>query len=278
VRNISAPAARRGRRLVPVASRSHVTGPAPGPRAYFSQVMGLGPVLYLRMNDRFSSFAPIGDSSSSNATGAVNGTVTKEQVGPLAGDATTSGLLFDGATGFLELGAPPPAPLLGVFQNHDFTIEAWIKPTASANFFFSCGLFNNPTQTDQFLHFGFGGGNLLKLGFFGDDLNGVLPVSTGAYHHVVATWSATTRLMATYVDGMLDSSRTSGGALVVPGNSDAQVARVAFATGNGPFWYNGIISELAVYPITLSPSQVNYHFLLGANPVPNPVPKITLEV
>jgi hypothetical protein len=276
VRNISAPAARRGRHLAPVVSRSHSSVPPLAARYYYASVLGLQPAWYLRLNEKFGAGGIAMDGSSTQLNATVNGTVTKIQPGPLVGDPTDLGYLFDGVTGFLEAGIPT-TPLLSVFQNHDFTIEAWVKPTAAANFILSCGLFNSGTPGDQFLHFGFNSG-VLKLGFFGDDLVGVLPVTTGVYHHIVGSWSAATRQQALYLDGMLDSVRTSSNPLAVPNNADLQVARVAFATGNGPFWYTGVISELAVYPIAFTQQQAMNHFLLGINAVPGVTPpRLPLE-
>lgn len=274
MRNASAPSARRGRHLIPVASRGHVTAPAPGPRYYFFATRQLQPALYLRLNEPFGFQGNVFDSSPNFVNGTTSGTVTKLQAGPLVGDSTDMGYLFDGATGFVELGTP--AALLPLFQNHDFTIEGWAKAVSATNYLFSYGLFNS-LGPDQFLHFGYDGAGHSKLGFFGDDLNGALTVTTGVYHHMVATWSAATRLMSLYLDGMPDSSRVSGGPLSIPNGSDAQVARVAFGTGNGPFFYNGTLAELAIYPFVMTPALVNSRYLTGINAVPGVVPKITLE-
>jgi Concanavalin A-like lectin/glucanases superfamily len=230
-------------------------GPATAPY-YPGNVLSNSPVIYLRLNDAVASTVAV-DSSSSGDNGAVNGTVTFGINGAIAGSLGTAAQ-FDGSTGYLELGSSQ----VPTFQNHDFSVEYWERHTASAAnvYVFSVGLFNS-ISADTFLHVGFDSTEHLKVGFFNDDLVGTSVVKRNQWNHVVATWSAATKQRILYLNGVADSTGVSSGSLNVPGGATAQVARVSFATGIGPFFFGGAVDEFAVYGSVLSPAQVlaNYN-------------------
>lgn len=222
---------------------------------YATLVIRDAPSAYWRLDDVGSTAA---DSSSGGNTGTITGGVTKSTAGLLLNDSDTS-MTFNGSSGFVDIGS---TSLVNNFRNHDWSVEFWAKPSAISNYVFSCGQFNN-AGTDNFLHVGFDGTHA-KCGFFGDDLSAATALSTGTTYHIVITWQASTKRRVIYVNGVVDGTDISGGALNVPAASSSQIARVAFATGNGPFFYNGVADEVAVYGTVLSAAQVIANYQLGA--------------
>lgn len=225
--------------------------------SYSTLVKRIKPTAYWRLDDTGGTAA---DSSGNGNTGTLNGGITQSVAGALLNDSDTA-MTFNGSTGFIDAGAP--ADITTIFQKHDFSVEYWARPVSDSNFVFTCGTFN-AASTDNFLHVGFGGSNQVKLGFFGDDLVGNFQVPTGQYSHIVVSWSATSRLQSIYINGVHDASRTTTGLLNVPTGSSAQIARASFATGNGPFFFNGTVDELALYNFVLTTDQIQRHYLLGA--------------
>jgi len=220
-------------------------------------VKRLAPVGYWRLDDSGGTAA---DSSGHGNIGTLHGTVTENVVGALINDTDTA-MSFDGSTGYIEVGTP--ASIAALFQNHDFSVEYWVKPVSDSNFVFSCGVLNQDFP-DQFFHAGFSGAQV-KLGFFGDDLVSNSSITTGVYSHVVLTWVASTKVQTIYINGVHDSSRVSSGSLNVPAGSDTQIARANFGShGGGPYFYQGAVDELAVYSAAMTGPQVFQHYLLGA--------------
>lgn len=227
--------------------------------AYLAAVVNDNPFAYWRLDEATGTL--LQDRTVHRYTVTSRGTgVTLNQSGAIAdGDAAVA---FDGAAGALDGGAASSG-LIHLFQGGSWSVECWVNPVATANFFFDCGLQNN-AGADNFLHVGFDTANHLKLGFFGDDLSGTTVVTTGNWHHVVATFSPVSRLQQLYLDGNPEVSRTASGILNVPTNAIIEVAVALFGPGNGPFFYNGKVDELAIYDGVLSAAQVKAHFQAAA--------------
>ncbi len=241
------------------------SNPAPG--AWTGFLTADHPTSWWRLDDKSS---PAKDfAGSNNATFGAGVTVSV----PGAIEDGHTAMSFDGVAGFLEVGAP--SSLISLFQNHDFSVEFWAKPTSVINYVFTAGQFNN-AGTRNFLHLGFSAGKLF-FGMFGDDQSGVANVTAGAFHHCVFTWSNSSRVRSLYLDGALDISTTAGGSFTVPSAADIQIARVFFATGNGPFFYNGVADEVAVYNYALTAAQVFAHFQ-SANAVVRGFPQVNIFV
>jgi Concanavalin A-like lectin/glucanases superfamily len=214
-----------------------------------------GASAYWKLDDSGSTAA---DSAGAN-TGTITGGVTKGTTGLLLNDTDTA-MTFDGSSGFVDVGT---TSLVNNFRAHDWTVEYWIKPTLTQNFVFACGQFNN-AGGDNFLHIGFDGSNHVKVGFFGDDSTGTAALSTGTTYHIVVTFSASTRARVIYINGSIDKQDTATGPLNVPAAATVQIARAAFASGNGPFFYSGVVDDVAVYPSVLTGPQVLAHYQMGA--------------
>lgn len=222
-------------------------------KPYTAVVLGDGPTAYYRLDDTGATAA---DFTGNGNTGTITN-VLESQPGALAADTDTA-MVFNGASSVVDLGTS----LTPVFQARDFSVEYWVNPASATNYVFSCGL-TGSAGLDAFLHVGFDNLGHAKLGFFGDDLIGNAVLQAGSWYHVVVTWAAATRQRSIYVNGQLDVSATSAGSLSVPNGSDAQIGRVSFGPGNGPFFYNGTVDELAVYGKALTAAQVLTHYQTG---------------
>lgn len=250
-------------------SRTTWANPAPAGLAnpYAGLIRGDHPLAYWRMGDGAGSSVAVDQINGNNGT--VSGAVAFAQAGTLAGDSSTSAF-FDGAS---SLSVGKPDLLMNLFRSFDsdFSLEAWVKPVAVTNFIFIAGPVNGGPSGDQFLHLGFSGG-VMKFGFFGDDQNGVAAVPPGVWSHVVYTWKATSRQRGLYLNGGLDIATTATGWLSTPRiatDSTIEICRALFAPGNGPFFFNGNVEEMALYGYALDPSQILRHYQAGLTaPIP----------
>ena len=220
--------------------------------SYNKAVQADQPLIYCRFNEPSGTTAS--DAMNSGVNGTLHGGVTLGVPGALMGDTDTAYTL-NGSTGYITI----PASVLPS-GNNPFTFECWFKcaslPVASAYELMTMGP-ASPSGAQVYV-------NVTSSGTAQVTLNGVTggviassnTFSTGAYHHVVATWNGVDLWI--YLDGV-GTGTTPGG---TPNLQNTTLWIGIYSdTTTGPL--NGQIDEVAVYGTCLSNARVNQHYIVG---------------
>ena len=162
---------------------------------------------------------------------------------------------FDGSTDYIDCGNPTELQITGAL-----TISAWVKFTGSAMALVtkantsgtdrSYGLWANRFGTpNQPVFFVYSSGTLYETPATGSSVN------DGNWHHLVGVFNPSTSLQL-YIDGVLEQENTTS----IPATIDNDV--VDFNIGraaNGTFYYNGEISNVAIWNSDQSANIANIY-------------------
>ncbi len=236
---------------------------------YPSEVLALKPLTYWRF----------GESGLFNFTATNLGTLGAAGNGayddPLA-ITGKPGALFgssDTAAGFEGSYTKIDVPFDASLNPSSFTVECWAKVQGGAGNYRSpvtsresvtgitAGYILYATATDTW---GFWTGNGTGWNTLeADTTNG--PVVIGAWTHLVGTYDASTLLMSFYINGALVMRGTNITYVPVGTVGSQRPVRVGSGAteGNGNYWFNGSVDEVAVYPTVLTASQVAAHYAVG---------------
>ncbi|PVC85568.1 hypothetical protein DBP19_27520 [Streptomyces sp. CS090A] len=226
--------------------------------AYPARVRADGATLYWRYDEGISTFAH--DSSGNLNNGFLrNAPAYRQTPAAVAGPSTAIG--FNGTNQYAYSNRQHPQPTR-------FSVETWIKTTTTqGGKIIGFGNLNqqNSTRHDKHVYMR-NDGRLV----FGVNSSGTRTVATsaayndGQWHHVVATQGPLGQGMSLYVDGQLRASN-----ILVSGNENYP-GYWRVGGDNLAGWPNrptsnffaGQIDETAVYPTTLTGSQVSAHYAL----------------
>ncbi len=194
-----------------------------------------------------------------------SGGIRRGFAGALKGDADTS-TWFDGVGGYFATQTPRRGA-------HTFTVEAWFETRSTAGGRIvgfgdqRTGLSNNQDRMifldpSGKVHFGVYPG-------FGAELVSPTAYNNGQWHHVAASVSPAG--MQLYVDGRLVASRTD--VIMAQDYINGYWRIGGDRTWSGAPYFNGLIDEVAVYPVALTPEQVaRHHSLATTGTAPNAAP------
>ncbi|UOY04016.1 LamG-like jellyroll fold domain-containing protein [Blastococcus sp. PRF04-17] len=231
--------------------------------------------------DGASSYWPLGESSGSTAFDhagltdlPVNSGITRGQPGALSGDADTAYRFSGTNTGLLATQTAVPGPNV-------FSIETWFKTTSTTGGkivgFGNSRTTANSTSLDRHLYMDAAG--RLLFGVHTGTRQVISPPTAyndGRWHHVVASLGPAG--MALYVDGVLAASRAG----VTSGQPYSGYWRIGGdATWAGAQYFNGVIDDVAIYPVALRADRVAAHHRLGVSGGSvnrAPEPRFTVEV
>jgi hypothetical protein len=219
-------------------------------QAYHSMVLLDGPVGYWRLGDQPGS-TTIQDSSTRRTPATVSGPVTFGQPGAVPQDPSTSASFQGSPASFGDI---PPAQTGPFRLTNTVSLELWLKTTTTA---YNPRLmqFANTVAPYQGYSLGLNTAPNAPVGTIafwnGTTWTGShTPVNDGQWHHVVTTFNNGT--LNIYRDGTLDTT-TSGLNPTLPINpSDDGFGQI-----------DGTIAELAIYPTTLTPTQIASHYEAG---------------
>jgi hypothetical protein len=238
---------------------------------YPTVILGDHPNAYYRLGE--ASGATAVDLSGNSQTGTYLGGITLGQPGALAGDSDTS-IGLNGVNGIVDTAFKP--------ADRTFSIEAWIKPTAtSANEWVIAGrsgaaqlIYNASDGTPQ-TYPGYAG-----ISFF-DGTRFDVTLSTTAlplnqWTHVVGAWNDSTKSLSLYVNGTLNQTQSFAGKSPVVGTAlgTFQVGAFDESLHGGTYhaqYFQGGIDEVAYYSSALTSTQIQQHYKAGAE-VPDIVP------
>jgi hypothetical protein len=222
---------------------------------YQTAVLKDAPVNYWRLDDAAGS-ASVVDLGSSPVNGTVEGGVTLGEPSGVFSDPLTTSALFNGSSGYIF------ASGAGAFTAADFTIE------------FLAQSFNVTGQSGNVaVSVGDASANVAAVFFNGDGstitcvYNGSGPSSYGTgepgqWHHVAAVFSFSSGNISSftmYLDGSdVGTFSVSSPPAAVAGTS----VMIGAGDNGGPAnaFFDGYISDVAIYPTALSAAQVLHHY------------------
>jgi RHS repeat-associated protein len=228
---------------------------------YSSTVLGDGPATYYRLSDG----GPAAADSSGHGQVAYYSGGTQGSPGAVANDSDAA--WSTGGTGYIKLWGATGIPT-GTSAR---SFEAWVSTTSTSDqVIVSYGGSNNAYCNYQESGLGTANGNQVTFLVNYDCNGGYSPlrftasktISDGHWHHLAATWDGTT--VTAYLDGQSLGTQSYSSSLGPLTSDGVQIGRETDARRN----FNGTIDELAVYPSTLSASQVLAHFNATGNTLP----------
>lgn len=196
--------------------------------AYWTMDEGTGTVAY--------------DYSGANATGSWGGTQAGTSGYYSAGKVGPWGGTFNGTNDVVN------TPALNIFNEHAFTVSAWVYPTVSKE---DEGIFGAClSQTmDECLHLAIRTGNPY-MGFFGDDISGGTS-TLNAWEYLAFTYTGGAGgTRSIYLNGSVVASGTSAVGLQVPNGITSTIGLDIEAN------LQGSIDDVRVYNRALSAAQI----------------------
>ena len=232
---------------------------------YDATVLADNPVGYWRLGEAAGSATVQNIGSVAGGSGDVLNGVTLGVPGAIASDNDTAATFVQGPTQKIDV--PFDA---GLNPGPNFSMEVWARvtggtghrsPLTSRGDFPQEGFifYANPGNVWQFWT-----GSGQQVGW--RVITGT-PVVNDEWAHLVGTYDGDTQRF--YING-----QEVGNALVGQGfgPNDAEPLRIGGGAteGNGNFFFEGDIDEVAVYDTALSPERVLAHYEAGINPIPEP--------
>jgi hypothetical protein len=215
--------------------------------SYRQNVLGDSPAGYWRLGET-------GGTTAADELGRNPGTytnVTLNQAGTLACDTNPSAS-FDGTSSYVRVG-----PSSSLDMTSAGTVEFWAKRrTVSGTYQVLVGKPGNGQSKFENYAVWLNTGNRYQA-YFGNGTTVVTvsttPVTDTNWHYVVATDDGST--VKIYLDGVLKASTTTTLALT-PNNFPLNLGRA----NGGPYYFNGWLDEVAIYPTALSAAVVQGHY------------------
>ena len=231
--------------------------------SYIEQISSLGPKIWYRFNE--TAGTPV-NSGSLSTTSIFNSLLLNEQT-----DVDGRAVYFNGSGSNIEL---PAHPAFSLFDDKSFTVEMWIKASAT----------DVSSQFDPTLFSIFGSDSAtqaITLGIAGSSRSGELGkvilrsrygyntqreivsptiINNDYWHHVVATINTTS--MKIYIDGTLSISGTPSFTGVF--DFDIQVAKKRIGYAGGSTYYKGRMDEFAIYDRELTSTEILANYNAGA--------------
>jgi hypothetical protein len=250
---------------LPAASRA-AGCPAPNGDAYSSAVLADSPVAYYRLDE--SAGTTLCDSSASHTNGTFNASgITYGAPGALGGSSDTA-VSADGSNGVIGTGGS-----VGPTGNHSFTLEGWVRSTAS-------------TQSQALVDMGgVGQGQIIGLAMWQNvgftcgapDGPSLLALDTyqtcndwdtrtvgvnlfdQQWHHIAISYDSVTGNVTGYVDGKSLGAEPRHVATLNVQPSAVHVGNWIPDSTLNKFWKGGA-DEVAVYSSPLSAARIAAHF------------------
>jgi fibronectin type 3 domain-containing protein len=213
------------------------------------------------------------DASGNGFTGTLNGGVTWTTSGKY-GDA----LVFDGASGFVDLGAPAQYGSTG-----SMSWEAWVYPTtlpqgsgslsddmilalADDAAGWELKLTNDPGTNAFAIAVDSGSHRIQRYSR--------TVVQANTWYHVAGVYNASAQTLDIYTNGVLDDGTVSGtvpSAQVIPSGVDAYVGqRLTGSYNQGGFFFGGTIDEVRIYDSAITATQIQSDMATPVGPGTHP--------
>lgn len=164
--------------------------------------------------------------------------------------------LFDGSSGYVSI---PDSQSLDTFVTN-ITIELWIKVNQTTPNADWRGIVTKGNSSWRLQ--GVQGANTINFAANGlnTDLSCNKNINDESWHHVAAVYDGTNIYL--YVDGLLDASKPATGLIVQ--NQDA-VYLGANPESPNPYYFNGLLDEVALYNRAISAQEIQNIYAAGTN-------------
>ncbi len=230
------------------------------PNSYTTDVAQDSPGAFWPLNE--SSGVTAYDYSGLAKNGTNNGGITLGASGPRPPtyqgfDSGNTAYQFDGASAYIDLGTGP-----SLSGTTDFTLEAWINTTATANGIIiqqrSATGFNGEYQFQVTAS-----GNLSFMVYGGGsqyNFTTTRTINDGQWHYVAAVRNGLNGYI--YIDGTLAAS--ASGTTLAPLDPTIQTY-IGSDQRDSVSYFNGMISDVAIYPVALPAHDITVHAYTGLN-------------
>lgn len=234
-------------------------------------VLSLGPAAYWRLNE--ITAVPAGNrarnlgTTGTAADGFYNGTSLHPVTGALVA-SPNGAAAFDGLDGsYVSV-----ANLDALNPTAPFSVEAWVKPNVARpnDDSVACplaSLWRTTVEADGWIFYQMASAWSLRLGNstnYGLVLNSKSVPQAGRWHHLVATLDGS--LARLYVNGIEEAS----GQLTGSYRPNRRAPMGIGARGDNAFRFEGVLDEVAIYPVVLSTNDVLGHYRNALSPTPVP--------
>ncbi|MGI8492489.1 MAG: LamG-like jellyroll fold domain-containing protein [Acidimicrobiales bacterium] len=228
--------------------------------AYPNAVQADHPARYWRLGDPSGTVATDSGAAANNAT---YNNVTLAQPGGLYGDNSTSARF---SSSYASNVALPPSTIIA--PGGSTSIEAWFNTQVGGPILgIQAATVGQPTSASYVPMVYVGQDGVLRGEFWpGGLLASPGAVNDGHWHHVALTFDGTTQTL--YLDGTQVGTGTSGFNGLKMVNNQIGAAYTAYypSTPGGWWYFNGQISDVAVYHAALGGTSVRAHYRAGALP------------
>jgi len=188
----------------------------------------------------------------------------KENHGTIHGGTWTNGkyggaLSFDGVDDYVEI---PETSLLDP-RTSDFTVEAWIKTSSTADWIVISKWDGWGSGNAWWLgNDWYGGSQHLRFSVYCPSMNWAenttAVVSDGKWHHMAGVREGGT--LKLYIDGVLAGTKVACAGVDVNNNLPVRIGKFGEPGG---WHFNGTIDEVRIYKRALSPEEISQQFTFG---------------
>lgn len=249
-------------------SPTPATGTTSSQSTYVASVRSSSPLVYYRMNEPSGTTAY--DSSANKHNGTYSGGVILGESPLIVNDASAKSVSFP--SGFANSNV--------AWTNPAVSAECWIKPTA-ADVASEPRIMSNAWSDHTgagFMLWITAGTAAFNAGYL--TARGTYPLTVGKTYHVVGTYD-TTSGATLYIDGVsvANQNGTSSQAPQTGDGATTYVGVLNASSGGFGFtdYFQGNVSDCALYDHALTPTDVSAHYNAGAqaNVMPAPLPTTT---
>ena len=169
-------------------------------------------------------------------------------------NGTSSTFSLDGTSAYLQ----DTTTLSDSFLQGNWTVSFWVN-------FDTISTTTPPAADKALLHHGSASARAglhicqrnskIRFALYSDDLDSTSTVSTGTWYNLVFTLNNTSYLQQIYINGVLDNSRTAGGAYTGTGSNSRICGQVLF--GNN---FDGDLGGFTAYNRILSASEISQNY------------------
>lgn len=219
-------------------------------RSFSAAVLGMKPLGYWRLND--AGPTNVADTSGNAHTGTAHGGTTFNQGGGLTGDATGKSISFNGTTAYISLPMPPPANIsAGISFSFLFQLRA--SPPAAQ----PVGIYDTSPGNENTLRNYYDTGPGPGFEWRNDRPTVPFTQPTASVWHLGVVVYRGSNCVDVYIDGLLVSSITSEGHGDIDWSNPMNIGKLVNLDGSDLAFFNGFLSEFAVYNFAMSQYHVN---------------------
>jgi len=232
---------------------------------YQQTILASNPFGYYRLSETSGAAINLG-SIGSIANGSYQGTPSRGIAGALINDSDAATGFSKATQNYVNMNA-----LTGhMIDGNDFSFEAWFKTTdVPAGNYQNVIFSSNGSPSENIFRVGTGVNGGIYLSTSGGDYQYGSGFNNGQWHHLVVSLPGNGSGTKIYVDNVLIATMTFGAASWSSSNRFSISAEYDATTPTD--FFNGQIDEVALYKKILSSSEVDLHYSMGVNPVPEAV-------